>query len=336
MERLSSRNRAFTLLAAGIAVTIYAAAFAIARLLPTLRRPDAVAAGMTVDLVVVVPLAFHLLVVRRRGWPAVSVAPVVLLGALAAGLFLPRDHRQPLRLLEIVAVPIEAIALGWIAWRAGTALRAARRDRLADPLEILRHAALDVIGQERVAGFLATEAALVYYGLGSWRSRAHVPAGTAAFTHHRRVGHVAIVAALLLVVAIEGVAVHMLVSIWRALAAWVLTLGTAYAALWLVADCRAVILRPILVDDHALVLRAGLRWSLRVPRAQVAAVVRHRPPLGRECLNLTLLGTPTHWIVLTQPVAARGPYGVRRHVRAVGIQPDDASGFDHLTRTHAA
>jgi len=330
MERHPAGNRAFAMMFAGVAAAVYAAAFAIARLLPILQRPDAVAAGMTIDMVVVVPLAFYLLVVRRRGWPVVTIAPVVVLGAVAAARVLPVDHQRPLRLLELLAVPLEIGAIGWIAWRAAGALRAARRDRAADPLELLRRAALDVVGQEWAAGILATESAVVYYGLGSWRARPHAPAEASAFPHHRRAGHVAIVGAFLLVMLVEGLAVHLLVSMWSALAAWALTIGTAYGAFWLIADGRATVLRPILVDGECVVLRAGLRWSLRVPRGQIAGVARRKPSLGKECLNLTLLGAPTHWVTFTRPVPAEGPYGLRRNVRAVGIQPDDAGRFDRV------
>jgi hypothetical protein len=47
-------------------------------------------------------------------------------------------------------------------------------------------------------------------------------------------------------------------------------------------------------------------------------------------LNLTLLVAPTHWITFARPVMAEGPYGLRRRVRSVGIQPDDADRLDRV------
>lgn len=328
MTGAGSRHRPASLMFGGVAAVVYAATLMLAHRLPALDRPDAVATGMTLDLVVVVPLAFYLLVVRRRGWPVVAIAPVLVLSLLAAGRIIPDANQQVLRVMELLAIPAEIGVVSFIAWRATTALRAARRDRAADPLEQLRRAALDLVRQERVAGVLATEIAVFYYGLGAWRARPHAPDGVAAFTHHRRSGHAAIVCALLLVFLIEGVALHLLVAIWSGLAAWLLTISTIYGALWLLADARATALRPLLADEECLVLRAGLRWSLRVPRDVVAGVTRAKPGSGKECLNLTLLGAPTHWIAFSRPLVAEGPYGMRRRVRAAGVQPDAAEAFD--------
>jgi len=55
----------FSLLATGI----YAAALTMVRMRSELRHPEAVSAGLLVDLLVVVPLAFYFLAVRRAGWP---------------------------------------------------------------------------------------------------------------------------------------------------------------------------------------------------------------------------------------------------------------------------
>jgi hypothetical protein len=110
-------------------------------------------------------------------------------------------------------------------------------------------------------------------------------------------------------------------------AAWLLTIGNAYGALWLLADYRMTVLRLILVSDDRVVIRAGLRFTIRVPLDQVAEVGRVRPDFGKESVNLTFLGTPTHWLRLTEPIEAEGPYGFRRRVRAIGLTPDAADNF---------
>jgi hypothetical protein len=216
--------------------------------------------------------------------------------------------------------------MGWIGWRAATALRQARRDTAADPLEQLERAALTLLRQAQAAAIFATEIAVLYYAFGSWRARPHVPAGATAFTHHERSGHGGIVLAVLLIVAAEGLAVHFLIAHWSVLVAWILTISSAYVAVWLFADYRATVLRPILVGQDVLI-RAGLRWTLRFARTEIAAVERRQPNCGKECLNLTFLGTPTLWITLAEPVVARGPYGLRRRVRAIGLEPDAAEGL---------
>jgi hypothetical protein len=327
MMHVATPRRLPGLLFGGLAAIVYAASMTLARRLPSLGHPDIVAVGMTLDLVVVVPLAFYLLVVRRRGWPVVATVPVFVLSIVAAARIIPATHQQPLRVAELLAIPAELLVLAWIAWRAHGALKAARCFREADPLQVLQRAAIDLVRQSRVAGVLATEIAVLYYGFFSWRARPHAPERASAFTHHRRSGHMAVVCAFVMVMAIEGLAIHLMLALWSGVAAWLLTVTTAYGALWFLADARATVLRPLLVDEESLLLRAGLRWTLRVPRDEVAAIRHAKPVYGRESLNLTLLGAPTHWIELAAPMLAEGPYGMRRRVRAIGVQPDAAEEF---------
>jgi hypothetical protein len=147
------------------------------------------------------------------------------------------------------------------------------------------------------------------------------------FPYHRRSGQGALVAAFLMLIAIEGAALHLLLRRFSATAAWTLTLGSLYAAGWLIADLRAARQQPILVDAATLRLRSGLRLSLDAPRSAIERVVRERPFPGRESLNATFFGRPTHWIVFREPLEVRGPFGVRREARAVGVQVDDPDAF---------
>jgi len=330
MHAAATHPRAIPLLFLGVAAAVYATALAVVGELPHLERASVVAVGLTVDLVIVVPLAFYLLLVRRRGLPLVTLAPVLVLSVVAASRVLPPDHQQPLRVLEVLAVPLELGLVSWVAWRAARALRKARRDAAADPLEQLHRAAFDLTRNDRVAAVLALELGVLYYAFGSWRARPHLPAGWSAITHHRRSGHAGIVLAFLVVMAAEGLAVHVLLLNWSALVAWLFTIGTAYGGLWLIADYRATVLRPILIDDDTVLIRAGFRCALRVPRARIAEVGRTKPAFGKESFNLTFLGTPTRWLTLSEPMLALGPYGFRRRVRAIGIEPDTADEFDRV------
>jgi len=75
---------------------------------------------------------------------------------------------------------------------------------------------------------------------------------------------------------------------------------------------------------------ATVRAELRVPRARVASLCHEKPDLGRDCLNLTLLGAPKHWLIFVEPMLVEGPYGLGRWVRAIGIQPDEPEELERL------
>ena len=127
---------------------------------------------------------------------------------------------------------------------------------------------------------------------------------------------------------VPGRAVHFLLHQWSVVGAWICTIGSAYGALWLIADYRATVLRPILVSGESILFRAGFRCTVQVPLDRIAGVSRNKPQLGKECVNLTFLGTPTRWLTLSEPMVTEGPYGLRRRVRAIGIAPDAADDFD--------
>ncbi|MGH9867035.1 MAG: hypothetical protein ACREAA_02575 [Candidatus Polarisedimenticolia bacterium] len=329
MNAAGPSPRASSLLFASAATGIYATALAVSAQLGHLESgAGAVAAALTVDLALVVPAAFYLCVVRRHRLPLVTVAPVFVLAAVVASWVLPADRQQALRILELLAVPLELGLIGWIGWRAVRAIRKARHGSAADPLEMLRRAAVELTRNERAAAILTTEIGVLLYGLGLWLARPHAPAGAMAFSHHRRSAHAAIMLAFILILAVEGFGAHMLLRLWSGAAAWLFTLGTAYGALWLIADYRAVVLRPILVDDEGILIRAGFRCTLWIPRERLAGVVQRRPDFGKESLCLTFLGTPTHWLVLSEPMRAEGAYGFRRSARAIGIVPDDPAAFE--------
>ena len=330
MSQARAHHSAHALLFLGILGGVYAVALTLAGHLPHLEGSGAIAIGLTMDMVIVVPLAFYLLIVRRYGLSVLTLAPVLILSVIAGASILPASHQQSLHALEGLVALMEISLVSWIAWRATRALRSARRDGMADPLEQFRRAAFELLQNDRVAGIFATEIGVFYYALGAWRARPHVPAGTTAFTHHRRSGQAAIVFALLLLMLVEGIAVHFLLLIWSAVAAWIFTAGTLYGALWLIADYRATVLRPILIDDETIMLRAGLRWTVGVPRANISAINRRKPEPGKELLNLTFMGNPTHWIMLAEPLPVQGPYGFQRPVRAIGIQPDAADDLERI------
>lgn len=303
---------------------VYAAALVVVSRLSSIESAGVLAIAVTIDMVVLVPLAFYFLFVRRAGHSIVRLAPVVLASLLIASIVLPSGHQRALHIIEAVVFPAEFALLGWIIWRAGKALRESRNNVALDPLEQFRSAAFGLLRNNRAAGVFATEIGVFFYALGAWRSVPHSLAGTTAFTHHRRSGQAGIVMVFVMLLLVEGVGVHLLLSMWNSVAAWIFTLSSAYGALWIVADYRATVLRPILVGQRRVLIRAGLRYTLDVSRSEITEICRKPPEFGKGALSLKLIGPPTHWIVFSEAVFAQGPYGTSRRVRAVGIQPDEA------------
>ncbi len=330
MHAIPRRHPAIPLGLIALALAVYAVAVIVSGRLSQLERADWMALAVMIDLVLLAPAAYFLLMIRRWGASPVSLVPVIVLSVYAASRILPEAHRGSVQALEWLVIPVELGLLGWIAWRASRAVRRSRLEVDADPLERLSIAAFDLTRSERVAAILATELGLFYYALGAWRSLSHVPERSTAITLHRRSGHGGIVFGFVMLLAIEGFPVHLVVHTWNPLVAWLFTLSTVYAALWLIADYRATVLRPVLIEDTRVRIRAGLRCVLDIPRSNIAAISTTPPDHGRANMKLMLMSAPTRWITLHEPMRASGPYGIRSTVRSIGLSPDQADEFDRL------
>ena len=142
------------LLFAAAAIGIYGIALYVRAILPSLERPDIMAAAITLDLVLVVPALWYVLVVRRFRLPWFSVVPVFIVSLLLAARIVPANHHATLSVLELAAIPLELGLLGFIAWKAvGTVRRLRERPRTtgSDTLTALREAAESVVPNRHAA-----------------------------------------------------------------------------------------------------------------------------------------------------------------------------------------
>jgi len=311
---------------AGLATGIYAVAMTLERMRPALRRPELVSAGLLVDLLVVVPLAFYLLTVRRAGWPVRTLIPVFLFSLSGAALVLPEQREMLKRFSEVLSVPAEIGLVAWIAVRTARSLKSTRGTGTDDMLDRLRQVAREILPMRAVAEAIAFEMAVVYFSLFAWRRRPHVPSASRVFTYHRTSGYGALGFAFLVVTLAEAIPVHLLVTRWSPRGAWLLTALAAYGLLWFLADYRATRLRPILLDGEDLTIRTGLRWTVRIPRAHIVAIHK-KAPKSEPFLRTALPAMTPLWIELAEPVTAQGPYGKLKQARWISVGVDDAKAF---------
>ena len=290
--------------------------------------------AVTIDLVVVAPLLYWLLVVRGTAVRARTVLPVAALGAMMASLLLPASQRETLRVLRWALAPAELALLYVAGRRAARALRPTEGAPAAarpDVLVALRDALREILPARAVADAVAFAVALLHYALLSWRARPDVRPGTVAFPAHRRSGLGAVVAAVGLLGCVEATVVHLALQSWSARGAWLATALSVYGLLWLVGLYRAVVLRPTLLAGDALVVRVGLLWTATVPLGSVAGATRatfpYPPRRSPGYLRAAPFGDPQLLLTLTEPLTVEGPYGRRREVRLVGLAADDPAAL---------
>ncbi len=322
------------LLGFGLALTgIYLAAVFVAAEIPRLEQPGLLAAALTLDLTVMVPLLYYLLLARGKGWPLISMAPVFLLSLATASFIVPATHQDLLDLLKYLVAPAEVLLLGYLGL---TVARTARRfrDHAAsdDVIERLRESLYNMLKARLAADMITSEIGLFYYALFSWRARPADPAKHGAFSYHKKNGYGPVVAGILVAMLMEVTAVHVVLWMWNPALAWVATALGVYGFLWLLGDWRAVCLRPISVEKDALIVRIGLRWTARVPFASIASVrpIEGKPPARKTpgYLEALLLGKPRYLIALNEPIVAQGLYGIRKTITTLGLAVDNTEAFE--------
>ncbi len=322
------------------ALAVYAVALLIVGSQAFVRWPNDLALGVTLDLTIVVPLLYYLLVVRGANAPMITILPVLILSAFGAWRVLPENHHAYLYAVEILLVAAELLIVGWAFARAYGEARSqpswsVPRDSGEDAVDRLRSRLYRTSpsAERPLAGLLAHELAVFYYAFFFWRVEPPAHTEGIAFTYHRRSGSVALLGALLGIAAVETIVVHLLVARWNATVAWILTAVGVYGIVWLLGFLQSVRLRPILVTREALHLRIGVLWSARIPLGRIAAITRIQGSApdrrASDYLYAAVLAEPQLLIELTESIEVHGPFGyTKRDVRRIGLGVDDPASLE--------
>jgi hypothetical protein len=198
--------------------------------------------------------------------------------------------------------------------------------RHPDLLDNMRDGAAAVLPIPPVANLLATELAVLYYALFSWRAQPHVPSGAKAFSMHKRGGHADLLFALAIATLVELVPVHLLLHHWSPVLAWMVSGLTVYAAIWIAGVARSFELRPVLVSDDYLIVRYGLLFRLKIPRSAIREIRKGTD--RRADAVLPRRSSPDLSIQLTVPLIAELALGLRKRIECLALAVDDVPGFE--------
>jgi hypothetical protein len=221
----------------------------------------------------------------------------------------------------VLGIVVEVLVLVFVVVKLRRVIRQVRASTsgtlLVDALETS-------LGRElprRLGAILSTEVAAVYYALSAWWR----PTPKLGFSTHRERSYLVIMAVVSFLVVVETAGLHLALLHLSATAAWIATALSIYTLLWLVGDAQAVRLHPILVDDVGISLSQGVRWRAEVPFTVLeAAVAVDTAPDG--ALRMGHLGANV-LLRLSEPVTARGPFGMRRRTDRLALMVDGRERF---------
>lgn len=308
--------------------TTAAICFAILRTPSFSAHPDVAAWGVTFDLTLSIPLLYYLFVVRTGHAKAITIAPIFIICVAIAGRVIPPSQHAFVNQLRWISAPLELITIALIGRRA-TQMRARERVVTDDPLVRFRDAANHLLGRPRLASFVAFEMTIMYYALFCWRKK-----DAEGYTFHRRAGWGSIAICILVLIAAESIGMHFLLGLWSTKAAWIMTALDVWGALWIIGDYHALRLRATTVDENALHLRIGLRWSATIQRENIASIdaVQNESDWKRAgVLKAALLEEPRYLLRLKEPVIVEGLAGITRQIDAVAMLPDDEGLIEALS-----
>jgi hypothetical protein len=289
------------------ALAVLTACVAILRSAAFVRNPDVAAWGVTFDLTISLPLLYWFFVVRTGKAQALTMAPVFIAGTIVATLLVPRQQQHFLEQLKWIVGPAAELLI------LVTVVRGVRT------------------GDSRIAEFVRAEASMFYYAIFGWTKKPE----REGITFHQQAGWGSILACIFVLLAAEGLGMHLLLGQWSMKAAWIWTGLDLWAAIWLLGDYHGLRLRHSFVDDDAFHLRLGMRWSLSIPRENIAAIepIRNESEWKKrkDVLKVAILDEPRWLLTLREPMTAHGLAGLRKTVTALALRPDDDAALSALS-----
>ncbi|MBE9916802.1 hypothetical protein G8C92_22550 [Paenibacillus donghaensis] len=315
----------------------------VARKAPFASDQRVLSYALLIDYVLVIPLMYWLLIVRKKGGGVLKALQIILPCAVLAWFALPASGRElltnaslPLKLLiaafEALVIFIEVkIAYGLV--------KRYREVRLMESstAEALRISVTKGRNKPSVlASLIVNDLLMVYYLFFSWK-RKGVPSqlGVLSFTYHRKSGQMLLAAVFTHIIVIEAFAMHLLVANWSAIAAWILTGADIWLLSHLWADSRASALQPLEVRENQLRIRYGMRIQADIPYdciARVDTALEFHPDKAESKHAVLPVVTPNVRIKLSKQMEVQSLLFLPRKVDTIFLAVDEREDFAGILR----
>lgn len=152
------------------------------------HQPEALSLGITVDLIVILPLSY-LFLIRNRDIPNITAIPYVIIGVLLAGWLIPPSHQFYLTQFKTWGLPLlEGVVLLVVVHKVRIAAKhyQEQSETIPDVFDALKAAAQSVL-PGKLGVLLATELGVIYYGFFCWKKK---PLERNEFSYHQKGGAV--------------------------------------------------------------------------------------------------------------------------------------------------
>ena len=295
-----------------------------------IENPDYLSIGITIDLLLTVPLVYFLLI-RKTSIPKTTVVPFLIIGIVVGSFILPKEQQHYLSLFKTYALPIiELLILGYVIYNVRKGIKAYKQNKSAssDFFTTLIETCNSLLPKPLVIP-VVTEIAVFYYGFILWKKRKLKPN---EFSYHKNSGTLTLLVALILIIAIETVTLHYLLMKWSSIAAWILTALSVYSGIQIFGFLRSMTKRPFIIGQDILFLRYGIMNETAIPFEDILEVnhTTKEIELNAATRKLSFLkDLESHNVIITLRTknTLRGLYGIKKSYSTLALFVDDVAAF---------
>jgi hypothetical protein len=319
-----------------IAFTIFAGGTFMLHMAPPAAK-DKIADGLLADFLVTFPVLYYFIIVRRLKTSARSILLMVTVGCAIAYLVLPQHQRGYILQIRKLTSLVELTFIIYAVTKFNKIRIAYKIHQLhfTDPVYNLRSAMADVMGESFLVKVIASELAVLRYGLLFWKREKSLSPEYTSFSTHKESGYVAIWCILLVAVTVEVIAFHLLLMRWSNTAATIVTILSLYGVIFMIADLSALIKRKVLLNGDQIILRAGLRWQVNTNLSNIDSVkkITNDNHSNGACFKGgTIKSNSNLLITFKQPVEVEKLYGQSKKFDSILMCVDDFEGFECCCR----
>lgn len=320
----------------GIPLLVFCFSIALALSNYAVAHPE-IYTGITYDLILTVPLVFYFL--SKGKMSKFIVGLFVSIGILTAYFVIPESEKFHFNLIRYVLLPtIELTIIGSIIYVTyktiyGTDKRS--NDRI-DYLTAFQDSGVKAFQNKLFGKLFGSELAMIHYAFFNWKSK---PISESEFSYHKQNGTISLLAGILMVILIETVGVHFLLTKWSVITAWVLTILSLYTFIMLFAHLKAIIRRPHKLHSDSLELKLGLFGTTNIPFHKIEKIEctnKISDDIKKSACQFTALGDMESFnivIELKDQIECEFIYGIKRKYKTLLVSIDDKEQFERKLKT---
>ncbi|MCO5949133.1 hypothetical protein [Mucilaginibacter flavidus] len=317
-----------------IAVLIFFGGMLMLHAVPATTK-DKIADGLLADFVITFPALYYFIVIRPLKISAKKLLIVISLSCGVAYLVLPQHQREYILQVRKLTAVAEIVFIIYAVTKFNKLrkLYLAHKATFADPIFNLRNAMAGVMGESFGVKIIASELAVLRYGLLFWKKEPAVESNNNGFSTHREFGYIALWCVFIFAMMVEIVAFHFLLRKWSNTAAIIVTVLSCYSFILFIADLSAILKRKILVNNNQLILRTGLRWRAVTTISNVSSVEKIRydyHSTGTYFKGGITSKSGNLLITFNEPVLIEKLYGASRSFNTILMNIDDVELFASL------